>query len=71
MALGMLFGDDSAGVAGLERASKRALYRICEEALARINAPEEGAGVNGTLLAWREAKSNILRQALLATARFV
>ena len=68
LALGMLFGDDSKGVAGLERASKQALHRLCQELLAEMTAASQ---VRPEAAMWREAKSGILRDCLLATARFM
>ena len=69
LALGMLFGDDSKGVAGLERASKTALHRLCQVLVDRMNAPDERA-LNKQVVGFREAKSAILREMILATAKF-
>ena len=68
LALGMLFGDDSKGVAGLERASKQALHRLCRELLAEMTSFSE---IKPEAAMWRQAKSGVLRDCLLATARFM
>jgi len=73
LALGMLFGDDSKGVAGLERASKKALKQICEFQIAEMTAPQETNTNEVVELAriWREAKCSVLRDTLLSTAKFL